>query len=77
MSGYLHIDDLHMPIEQMEIERQDPRPIQGFVERNGPTAIKEIQQVYDLSEKNALQKLADAKGVTSAVYGEAELWIRE
>lgn len=76
-SGYLHIDDLYMPIEQMGIEQKEPRPIRDFVKRYGPVAVKEIQQVYELSRQDALRKLEGAEGVTSTAYGETELWVGE
>ena len=76
-SGYLHIDDLYMPLEQIEIERKRPRSIQDFVERYGPVAVEEIQQVYNLSREDALGELEGVDGVTSGAYGESELWHRE
>lgn len=73
-SGYLHPDDLKMMFEQAGLEEKDPQPLQSFVEEYAPVAVKEVMQVYGLSQREATEKLQDENGIESVKCGETAFW---
>lgn len=73
-SGYLHPDDLKMMFEQAGLVEKNPQPLQSFVEEYAPVAVKEVMQVYDLSQREAIEKLQDENGIEFVEYGETAFW---
>lgn len=73
-TGYLHIDDIKMMLDQIGLEESDPQPLVDFVAEYEPVATKEIQQVYDLTEQEAIDKLQQHTRIISADFGKSTFW---
>jgi len=73
-SGYLHVDDLKMMLEQAGLDEEDPQPLYWFVDEYSPVALIEIQQVYGLDREEALEKLRNTDGIESVAFGDTTLW---
>lgn len=73
-TGYLHIDDIKMMLGQIGLEEGDPQPVADFVAEYGPVATKEVQQVYDLTKQEAIDKFQQHTGIRSVGFGEYTFW---
>ena len=73
-TGYLHIDDIKMMLDQIDLEESDPQPLLDFVAEYGPVATKEVQQVYGLTKQEATDKLQQHTVIISAEFGESTFW---
>lgn len=73
-TGYLHIDDIKMMLDQIGLEESNPRPLVEFVAEYGPVATKEVQQVYDLTKREATDKLQEHTEIISVDFGNSTFW---
>ena len=73
-SGYLHVDDIKMMLEQAGFETEKTQSITGFVDEYGPVAVQEVCQVYNLDEDTTLERLRNMDNVVPVEYGQATLW---
>ena len=73
-SGYLHYDDIIDIFDQVDIDRQDPQSLYGFVDEYGPVCLIEVSEVYSWSHDEALTKLENEEGVEPVEIGETTFW---
>ncbi|WP_246986831.1 DsbA family protein [Halorientalis marina] len=72
--GLVTANDVKTLLKRAGLEAADPQPLPGFVERHGPVAVKEIQQVYEYSREEVLDELQNVEEVVPVEYGETTLW---
>jgi hypothetical protein len=73
--GYVHVDDIKMPLKQAGLEVQDPQPLSDFVAEYGPVATKEIQQVYDFdSQDTTVETLQARERIVPVEFGDQQFW---
>lgn len=72
--GLVTINDLKTPLKRAGLKAEDPQNLYGFVDDHGPVALKEVIQVYDHNEEEALDELRSTEGVQPVEFGDATLW---
>lgn len=73
--GLVTINDVKTPLKRAGLETDDPQPLYGFVDEHGLVALKEVRQVYEYGEREALEELQTTEGVESVKYGDSPFWI--